>query len=68
MTRDQISKIIENKDVDKFKTLKNVDIYVLINLIIDVKIYFGIMFFTSKMQKIAWKKLKRGDYRQNQVE
>jgi len=68
MTRDQIYKIIENEDIEKFNSLKNVEVYTLINMIIDVKIYFGIMFFTSKMQKIAWKKLKRGEYRQNMVE
>jgi hypothetical protein len=68
MTREQIYKIIENEDIEKFNSLKNVEVYTLINMVIDVKIYFGIMFFTSKMQKIAWKKLKRGEYRQNMVE
>jgi len=58
MTRDEITKIIEKNDIDKFKLIKNIDVDVLINLIIDVKIFFGIMFFTSKIQKIAWKKLK----------
>ena len=68
MTREQIYKIIENEDIEKFNSLKNVEVDTLINMVIDVKIYFGIMFFTSKMQKIAWKKLKRGEYRQNMVE
>ena len=69
MTRDEITEIIEKNDIDKFKLIKNeIDVHVLINLIIDVKIFFGIMFFTSKIQKLAWKKLKRGEYRQNIVE
>ncbi len=68
MTRDEITKIIEKNDIDKFKLIKNIDVDVLINLIIDVKIFFGIMFFTSKIQKIAWEKIKSGEYKQNIVE